>query len=1249
MADPATAPARTRATAPARATAPPRVVAPPVRTPAAPVAAVAWRPARPVLRLVEPAPPTADAPAVVADVLRWPGEGEALRPGLVDRLEAAFGIDLGHVRVHTDNRARRAATALGARAFVAGRHVFLGERARADDAVLLGHEVAHVLQQRPDGPVGGDMAEREASSAGRTAAGGGTVALSMSAAHRVPQRDEEEPGWLERRLYSLLERVAPDLVPIVRKGIVAWLGEKLSAALDELMDMLLGPVRQIAGIVGDIFGAFRDLGAWIRQARAGLAKGDCSAISEAAAKIQSVLEGLVGPVIDKLKWVFEKVKGFFTVLWDRFGAPAWEFLKRIGGAVWRGIESLATGLWELTRPVRDWLSRAWKWLKGKLGIGEGGPEGQNGLLNWFKEKASEAWDAIKAKIEPYKKQLMVVVGVIVMLSPVGPIVAIAAAGWGLIKGLRWLAANMRRGGDAVIADRGALEGTILPALMAAVDSLSSAVNRAAGWLTERLGEVTSALGDAVGMLAGGALRFLVGAVQWLLDRFKELATWATEGFQALAGLVEAAIRRLRQLLEPVLRVVRWIGRIVSNVLEIVGLVAERAWNLIPACIRDPIVRFLTERILAKVPFFSSLVKIPDIWTQLRAFARTVIRQIFRDGDLAGAVMTVFKFLLKVLKVPIDLVQRVFRKAAAAMDKILDDPIGFLKSLLRALRAGLGQFFGNIGRHLLAGIGGWLADQIADAGVAPPADYSLGSIFKMVLQILGITLEKVWTALKKKIDPPIVDRLRKGVDVLTGVFSFVADLIKGDAASFAKHVMEKLGDLWGAVRDAIIGWLTDTIIARVTAKLLSMLDPTGVMAVVNAIIALWNAIESAIEYLRRILEIIERFLDMIGDLAAGIIQGAADRLEGLFAKAIPIAIGFLANQLGLSRLGKRLREMIAKVQEIVDKAIDWLVDRAVRLGQSVLRMLGMGKSAAVAGDVDYPEEKFTADDGEEHRLFWRKEAGGHVATVSTDQPRDVIGYLGQLKSETTDAKRIALIEATVALLKKATGLSADIDKTGLSDAEKQKKRATLTSDDHTIAANLKKILAKKSLAKLKEKYLFEGQTGPYSALKGITGTGDVMEADHQPQKAVVSAASSLMDGNRLVFANTMIRTYAEGDMVAINLHKRRHIAGRTYGGKSAAVLTAAKLKFKTALTAGGVAQQIAAVLKVLLEEAEADAKHVKGAITQAKAARDTDALWDDVRALEPETDDRNKLIDAIADQIEAGEKKIVQQDFERLGR
>ena len=71
--------------------------------------------------------------------------------GLRTGFEAQLGVDLGHVRVHTDEAAGRAASTINARAFTLGNQIAfaVGEYApeTPDGRRLLAHELAHVVQQ----------------------------------------------------------------------------------------------------------------------------------------------------------------------------------------------------------------------------------------------------------------------------------------------------------------------------------------------------------------------------------------------------------------------------------------------------------------------------------------------------------------------------------------------------------------------------------------------------------------------------------------------------------------------------------------------------------------------------------------------------------------------------------------------------------------------------------------------------------------------------------------------------------------------------------------------------------------------------------------------------------------------------------------------------------------------------------------------------------------------------------------------
>ena len=74
--------------------------------------------------------------------------------------------------------------------------------------------------------------------------------------------------WIEDRAWGLVNRFAPDLAPIIRKGPLEWLKEKISNAVDSIVDTLMAPVRAITGLASSLRGHFANLLAWLRDAAA---------------------------------------------------------------------------------------------------------------------------------------------------------------------------------------------------------------------------------------------------------------------------------------------------------------------------------------------------------------------------------------------------------------------------------------------------------------------------------------------------------------------------------------------------------------------------------------------------------------------------------------------------------------------------------------------------------------------------------------------------------------------------------------------------------------------------------------------------------------------------------------------------------------------------------------------------------------------------------------------------------------------
>jgi Domain of unknown function (DUF4157) len=90
-----------------------------------------------------------EVPETVREVLRSPGQQIDL--GTREFMNAQFGHDFSHVKVHTDSRAAESARSVNALAYTVGRDIVFGAGQYAPQAnagrELLAHELAHTVQQ----------------------------------------------------------------------------------------------------------------------------------------------------------------------------------------------------------------------------------------------------------------------------------------------------------------------------------------------------------------------------------------------------------------------------------------------------------------------------------------------------------------------------------------------------------------------------------------------------------------------------------------------------------------------------------------------------------------------------------------------------------------------------------------------------------------------------------------------------------------------------------------------------------------------------------------------------------------------------------------------------------------------------------------------------------------------------------------------------------------------------------------------
>jgi hypothetical protein len=300
-----------------------------------------------------------------------------------------------------------------------------------------------------------------------------------------------------------------------------------------------------------------------------------------------------------------------------------------------------------------------------------------------------------------------------------------------------------------------------------------------------------------------------------------------------------------------------------------------------------------------------------------------------NRGLAAAAMEFIDGVIEALKKIRDMLLNILAKVAEAIDLILDDPIGFLGNLIGAVKKGLFQFIDNIGKHLLNGLMGWLFGALADAGIELPKSFDLRGIFGMILQVLGLTYRNIRSRAVKIVGEKVVSALETAAEV------FII-LVNEGPAGLIKFLKDKFEELKESMMEQIRNFVIERVVVAGIKWILGLLNPAG--AFIKACMAIYDIVMFFINNGSRILALVNAVVDSILDIAKGNIAGAANWIEGALAKAVPIAISFLASLLGLDGIGQKVKSIIEKIQAPVNAAIDFLIKGAVKVVQAAGKLL-----------------------------------------------------------------------------------------------------------------------------------------------------------------------------------------------------------------------------------------------------------------------------------------------------------------------
>lgn len=580
---------------------------------------------------------------------------------------------------------------------------------------------------------------------------------------------------------------------------------------------------------------------------------------------------------------------------------------------------------------------------------------------------------------------------------------------------------------------------------------------------------------------------------------------------------------------------------------------------------------------------------------------------------------ILRGVLKLVGAPVNRIMKILNKGWAVLKRIINNPIGFARNLLRAVKLGFDWFRKNFVKHLKAAMANWLFGTLTKAGIELPKKFDLKGIFFLVLQILGLTYQNIRAKIVKKLGP-------RGEQIVSGIEKavlFVKELVTKGPIVLWEKAKNFLGNLKDMVFGAIIGWVRNTIIQKAVIKILSMFNPAG--ALYQAAMAIYNIVMFFINRWSQIKALAQAVVNSVGPIVYGRVGKAAKWIEKVMARGLTVIISFLARLVGLGGISNKIREIIQKIRQPIDKVIDKIIDWIIKKGKALFMR---GKSAVKKGvekikSIIFPRHSFKVGD-ESHKIWIDSKAAKPRIMISSNV-ETMNAFLSALKKRSDidekKKKRIPNAEAKVEEMRKTIIAMR-------SEKDRGKSKEKLLRLEIELAEIFRYILS--GTKKSRELYKLEGMVATYATMPRVTG--DKLTPDHQPQKAVIIAmgGKDYFEGTK---ASKMAKDKTLKDGMAINVYHKRHVMGRTYGSKGSSTAKQFKNDLDNIPKSDTQDKKRVKAINLLKRELNADVESMRSVYRNL-------AAYEDIK-------DDPALVKQVKKQGLQGENRIATQNLDEL--
>ncbi|MEZ4875164.1 MAG: DUF4157 domain-containing protein [Flavobacteriaceae bacterium] len=623
------------------------------------------------------------------------GGGSPLNESTKTEMESGFGSDFSQVRVHTDSNAVQMNQEIGAQAFTNGSDIYFNQGKYNPNATsgkhLLAHELTHTIQQGGissgtniarmpklstksfKGDYNLNIGKRPTIQAfGLDDIGGALSAgadfISDTASSAVDFAGDVVEGALELgadAIMAIVRRISPSLAEIIENGPLDMIAEALNGGIQSWLAGIFGELG-IGEFISGLRESFEGFFAMLQGAMAGDAA-SCEAFNQAIQSIRDFISDFMNnPFFEAIRSVFDQVSSFLSEMFDLLVAPVLDAVIGLVGDAFSVVTDIASTIWGWISAVKDFMVDAWTWVMESLGISG---DGEGGVWEWIKGFASDIWEEIKATFEPIIGPLRVILTILVVISPIGPLVIALTYGPRIVEAIQWLWAN--KDNPNIVADaREQMGDGILPQLLEAGQGLIGAITGAVDSMLAQFVELGSALLDFLGAVTGVPLLDMARSfVETVSQGVQDFIAWGQTTLTSVIEFFSGVFEKIRTTVEPYMEILTSIGMAILNPGMIPIILMGWAWRALPDCFKPPIIDFLLDGIIGYLEALPNLVIMGPLWPLLKPFIIGFL-QGFRNADDAQKIAVTNK-LAKII-------------SGASIEFIIGFVVGFLRGIWEGL-------------------------------------------------------------------------------------------------------------------------------------------------------------------------------------------------------------------------------------------------------------------------------------------------------------------------------------------------------------------------------------------------------------------------------------------------------------------------------------------------------------------------------------------------------------------------------------